>query len=188
MNTLKIDLEILKEWMFDSLGYVEEKNCDALILGGFSGSVIELLGRFMHLHPIREYSNCFSDFLEKYLPKYFPFKNILYKILRCEGAHAVLAQSGVSLTCAENMKTLHLKGHYDPKTNKKSLIIYSPEFMNDLKVAVENFFSDVKKSPDLEEKCQETFIKIYNDGQKIIDQEIREGRFNIEYRGEMTRG
>jgi hypothetical protein len=29
--TLKIDLEILKKWMINSLGYIEEKNCDALI-------------------------------------------------------------------------------------------------------------------------------------------------------------
>ena len=124
----------------------------------------------------------------KYLPKYSPFKNILYGILRCEGSHAVLAQSGVSLTCAENMKALHLKGHYDPKKNRKSLIIYSPEFMDDLKVAVFKFFSDVKMNPDLEKKCQETFIEIYNNGQKIIDQEIEKKRFNIEYKGEMTRG
>jgi hypothetical protein len=188
MAELKIDLETLKKWTLDSLGYIEEKKCDALILGGFSGSVIELLGRFMRLHSIKEYSNCFGDFLKEYLPKYFPYKNILYGILRCEGAHAVLAQSGVSLTCAEDMKARHLKGHYDPKMNRKSFIIYSPEFMEDLKMAVEKFFSDVEINPTLEKNCQETFIEIYNEGQKIIDNEEKSGRFKVEYEDEMIRG
>ena len=183
-----VDLKILKTWTIASLGYIREKNCDALILGGFTGSVIELLGRFMRFHPIKEYPKCFGDFLEKYLPRYFPFKNILYGILRCEGAHAVLAQSGVSLTCAEDMKVLHLKGHYDPKMDRKSLIIYSPEFLEDLTMAVEKFFSDVKSDQILENKCQATFIEIYNEGQEIINQEKRKGRFKIEYEGEMTRG
>ncbi|HUS48574.1 MAG TPA: hypothetical protein VMZ91_00275, partial [Candidatus Paceibacterota bacterium] len=126
-------------------------------------------------------------FLEKYLPRYFPFKNILYGILRCEGAHAVSAQSGVSLTSDKNMKALHLKGHCDPETKRKSLIIFSPEFMKDLKIAVEKFFSDVETNPTLEKNCQETFIEIYNKGQKIIDNEEKLGRFIVEYKSKMIR-
>ena len=140
------DLKYLEKLITDSLSYIEEKNNDATLLGGFSGSVIELLGRFMRVHKITDSPNCFGDFLEKYLPKYAPHKNILYRILRCEGAHSVIPQTGVMLTCAEETKIHYLKGYQDVETGLKGLVIYCPVFVKDLQGAVKQFFSDVEKT------------------------------------------
>jgi len=188
MTTLKFDLNKLKRWITDSLYTIKKANNDAPILGGFSGSVIELLGRFLRIHPIKNHFECFSDFLKKYLPEYYNHKVILYKILRCEGAHSVLAQSGVTLTCDSKLESLHLKGHRDSKIGRVSLIIFSPKFVDDLLRTVENFFCDVAKEQILNDNCQKTLNEIYEEGQSIINKEINEKRLDIEAEGEITSG
>ena len=179
MVRIEIDLNRLEEWTLDSLSVVENANCDALLLGGFSGSVIELFGKFLGIHSIDNYSACYGDFLEEYLPKYYKHKNILYGILRCEGAHAILAQSGVNLTCAENDKNSHLRGVFDVLGGNCRLVIYSPYFVKDLKNAVRKFFLDMQAKPELKKSCEEVFAKIYIKGQNIIEEEIKKGRLSI---------
>lgn len=185
---MRLDLKTLKAWMLDSLNIIKDKNNDALLLGGFSGSVIEFLGRLLKIHAIDEHSKCFSDFLKNYLPNYFPYSDVLYSILRSEGAHAVLAQTAIDLTCHNDLRDFHLKCNYDQKKQRYSLIIYSPQLVSDLIQAVEKFFSDVEGDSFLEGKCQEVYRKIYRKGQCVIEKEINSGKLKVETNFEVQRG
>lgn len=175
-----LDLKTLKKWMLDSLNTIKDKNNDAPLLGGFSGSIIEFLGRLLGNYGINKYPDCFKDFLMKYLPKYSSYGDSLYYFLRSDGAHNVLAQTAVDLTCDPGAKNFHLKCNRNPETDKHSLIIYSPEFMNDLIEAVEKFFSDIGSKPDLEKRCQEVFQEIYSNSQNAIKGKVIKGELKIE--------
>lgn len=184
MTLRRFDLERMKTWTLSSISYInKDNNWDALILGGFSGSIIEFLGRCLRIHQAANKDKLsqvwYEDFLDKYMKKYYSHRNILYKILRCEGAHATLAQSGIGLTCDENYQKFHLCGIHEATVNRKFLLIYSPEFVEDLRIAVEEFFSDVKKDNVLEENCQKTFREVFQEGEDIIDKEEKEGRFKV---------
>jgi hypothetical protein len=185
MNLPKADLEKMEKWTLDSLGYIKDNNCDALLLGGFSGSVIELFGRYLRIHIAKKgermpYIEWFGDFLRRYLPDYLPHKHILYRNLRCEGAHAILAESGVGLSCKKEDEVYHLKGVQD--SHRKYLFIYAPKFIDDLIKAVKNFFSDIKKNPNLEKNCQKTYSEIWKYGQNIINKEQKSKRFKVDLR------
>lgn len=163
---MQLDIQKLEQYIEDALN-----NCDATLIGGFSGSVIELLGRFLGQHNPNQYQECYKDFLKIYLPIYYSKGDLLYKLLRCEGAHAVIAQSGVKITSDTVAQNLHLKCVCDKNSEHFSLIIYLPTFISDLRKAIKNFFTDVKSEPSLTEKCQDIFNKIYKEGQDIISQD-----------------
>ena len=175
-----LDLKTLKKWILDSLNIIKKENNDALLLGGFSGSVIEFLGRLLGIRAVNKYPDCFSDFLKNYLLKYYPYSDSLYYFLRSDWAHNVLAQTAVDLTCDPKAKGFHLKCNRNPTTDKHSLIIYSPEFMSDLIDAVEKFFSDIESKPDLEKRCQEVFKEIYSNSQNAIKDKVSKGELRVE--------
>ena len=108
IKRIKVDVAKLRKYILASLGYIEERNSDAPLLSVFSGAIIEQLGRSLRIHSWREkpggYENCFNDFLENYLPRYAPYKKILWKGLRCEGVHTGLAQTSVNLTCEKKLE------------------------------------------------------------------------------------
>ena len=160
----------MKEWILESLSIIERNNCDALLLGGFSGSVIELLGRCLckHTNDVR----CFEDFLEDYLPKYYPYLNVLYGCLRCEGAHAILAQNGVMLSCEKDWEEKHLKYNINPETKRHSLFIYSPVFVQDLKEAINKFMDQALTDVKFQNNINKVHAEIFSKGQKIIKEEI----------------
>lgn len=182
-----LKLNTLKKWVLDSLNIIKEKNNDALLLAGFSGSVIEFLGRLLGIHAIHKYSDCFRDFLENYLPKYSPYSDSLYYFLRSDGVHNVLAQIAVDLTCDPRTQDFHLKCNHDPKRDKYSLIIYSPRFMNDLIEAVEKCFSDIENKSNLEKRCQEVFREIYDRGHSNMLDKIKKGELKVETNLEIRR-
>lgn len=177
---ITLDLKTLKKWTLDSLYTIKDKNNDALLLGGFSGSVIEFFGRLLGIHAVNKYPDCFKDFLINYLPKYSSCGDSLYYFLRSDGAHNVLAQTAASLTCDPKAQNFHLKCNHDPVSDKYSLIVYSPQFMVDLIEAVEKFFSDVESKSGLEKKCQEVFQEIYGNSQAVIKHKINTGNLKIE--------
>lgn len=173
----QFDLNKIKNWTINSLNLIKKEN-DALLVGIFSGATIELLGRFL-LFPndidadngsVRN-KHCFYKFIDVHLKKcdgeYIKYGELLWKFLRCEGAHAGLAQSAITLTGDDRDKNNHLKFLQFPP-NRRSLYLYIPQFMEDLIWSVEDFFYEIKRSLTLQENCQQVMNKIYQDGQQYI--------------------
>lgn len=181
MYQTKLDINTLEEYILGSLKITRE---DAPSLGGFCCAVIELLGRFLRIHQISKgrkgkdyypHNEWFYDFIENYLKnkniEYFERRYILWKILRCESAHCIMSPGNINFSNADWIKNYHLKGHLDPRGNKKSLLIWTSKLADDLSEAVSDFFNDVRKNPTLEDNCQKTFLEIYNKGRDIINKE-----------------
>lgn len=201
--SVKLSIKTLEEYIFGSLKIIKE---DAPSLGVFSCVIIELLGRFLRIHEIekrrtkktnkewfrRPHKEWFYDFIENYLKKinqkYYEQRDILWKILRCESAHAILADSAVIFSLQEKLKESHLEAFNDPRIDKDYLVISTSKFVEDLEKAVSLFFNDVRNSPILEEKCQKTYMEIHEYGQKIIKGEIKEGKLKIKQKLEMNIG
>lgn len=175
-------LDIPKQWITDSLNIIKEKN-DATIAGGFTGAVMNLLGRYL-LHPNEISINkngkpfvnnklCFYEFIERYLKeydqRYSKYKDLLWHFMRCEGAHSVLARDAVVFGGEVGGEKMHLNICLIIETNGRALFIFLPRFIDDLKLAVEKFFSDLDKDPCLQEKHLQVLQVMYQDGQKYIN-------------------
>jgi hypothetical protein len=198
MAKIKLDIDTLEKYIHYSLKIAQN---DAPLAGVFCCSVIELLGRFLRIHTITISKDrrvhfpgdkWFYDFIEKYLKnrseKYFEQRLVLWKLLRCESAHAVLATTAITWSNADWIKLHHLTGHNDPRANRKSLLIWTSRFVQDVDDAVSNFFIDVKKDKSLENNCQKSFLEMYNYGQNIIKKEIGRKVLKIESEGEISIG
>lgn len=175
-------LEIPKEWIIDSLNIIKEKN-DATIAGGFTGAVMNLLGRYL-VHPNEISTNkngkvfinnklCFFEFIEKYLKeydqRYLKYKDLLWNFMRCEGAHSVLARTAVVFTGDPRGENVHLNIANLVEISGRALVIFLPRFIDDLKSAVEKFFSDLDKDTCLQKRYWEVLDAMYQDGQKYIN-------------------
>lgn len=174
----QFDLNKIKTWTINSLNLIKDKN-DALLVGSFSGATIELLGRFLLFPNDIDATNgkvknkvCFYKFIDVHLKKcdseYIKRGELLWKFLRCESAHAGLAQSAITLTGDERDKNNNLRILQYP-SNRRSLYLYIPQFMDDLIWSVQDFFYEVKRNLTLQENCQQVMNKIYQDGQKYIN-------------------
>lgn len=175
MLTLAID------WIIDSLSTIKDKN-DPLLAGGFTGSVMEILGRVL-LFPDGEGDNkskeCFYEFIEKYLKEYnFKYeihKETLWKFSRCDGAHSALPQYGVIFSGDANAKDRHLKVRSDILDDKgmrvdgRFLVIFLPTFVDDLICSVRRFNADLERDNSLREKEQKVVNRLFSKGQKYIN-------------------
>jgi RNAse (barnase) inhibitor barstar len=150
----------------------------------------------MRIHIIEKnitpHKEWFYDFIEKYLrtinEKYYTQRSILWKIVRNESAHAMFAQSAIVWSNAEWIKNYHMLGANDPRNSKKSLLLWTSKFVQDIDASVSIFFNDVKNNEKLSENCQKSFLDIYEYGQKIINEEIDEGILKINIEAEVNPG
>lgn len=197
MKKVMLCIKTLEGYIHDSIKLTQ---FDAPSAGVFCCSVVELLGRFLRLHNISvknkktymPHKEWFYDFIEKYLrnknEKYFEHRYLLWKLLRCESAHAVLAVTGITWSGDTWIKANHLLGHVDPRSNRKSLLIYTSKFVQDIDDAVSDFFNDVKKNKTLENNCQKSFAEMYAYGQNVIEGEVKNKNLLIEVSGEINIG
>ncbi|MDO8659789.1 MAG: hypothetical protein Q7K54_04290 [Candidatus Parcubacteria bacterium] len=169
-------------WIIDSLNIIKEKN-DAPLLGGFAGAVMELLGRillFQDGEGDRDNKKRFCEFIEKYLKdcnsKYSIYKETLWKFMRCDGSHAVLAQYGVVFGGEENDKEKHLTIRSDFKDsngdlvqNKRALFLSTPKFSEDLIWSVKKFAYNLNQDTSLQCKAKKVMDRLENEGQQYID-------------------
>ena len=169
------------KWIIDSLDIIKEKN-DPLLAGGFTGAVMEVLGRVL-LYPDGEGDNkskkCFYEFVEKYLkechPRYLIHKETLWRFSRCDGAHNVLAQYGVIFSGDSKEESKHLTirsdfiGANGIRHSGRALLVYLPRFIDDLKWSVEKFNYNLKQDTLLKEKERKVIDKLYGEGQKYIN-------------------
>ncbi len=169
-------------WIIDSLNIIKCKN-DAPLAGGFTGAVVELLGRFL-LYPNDTYKGktrvknreCFYEFIDKYLKerdlRYSTHKETLWYFLRCEGAHNVLAQNAVIFTGDQREQNKHLGVHDYPFPSgikMRFLFIYLPDSIDDLKWAIEEFCNNLRQDKNLHKKYRQVMSIITRNGQKHIN-------------------
>ncbi len=169
------------KWIIDSLNIIKDKN-DAPIAGGFTGAVMNVLGRVL-LFPDGEdgkkSKECFYEFIEEYLkecdPRYIIHKETLWKFLRCDGAHNVLAQYGVIFSGDDGAKGKHLMvrsdfiGDNGIRHSGRALLIYLPKFIDDLKWSVEKFSYNLEQDILLQKKHQKVVEKLLHKGQQYIN-------------------
>jgi len=164
-------------WIIDSLNIIKEKN-DATIAGSFTGAVMNVLGRVL-LYPDGEDKNkskeCFYEFIEKYLkecdPRYLIYKELLWKFLRCDGAHNVLAQYAVIFGGDSRDNDKHLTIRSDIRDfDGRALFVFLPEFIDDLKRSVEKFSYNLEQDALLQEKHQKVVEKLLHKGQQYINE------------------
>ena len=164
------------KWIIDSLNIIKEEN-DAPLAGGFTGAVMNVLGRVL-LYPDGEDGNkskdCFYEFIEKYLkecdPRYLIYKEVLWKFLRCDGAHNVLAQYAVVFTGDSREESKHLTIHSDIiGLDGRALLIFLPEFIDDLKWSVEKFSYNLEQDTLLQEKHRKVVNRLLHEGQQYIN-------------------
>lgn len=175
-------LRIAIRWIIDSLNTIKEKN-DPLLAGGFTGSVMEILGRIL-LFPDGEGDNkskkCFYKFIEEYLkechPRYSIHKETLWRFSRCDGAHSVLPQYGVIFSGDVDEESKHLTVRSDICDGQGRLVegrflfIYLPTFINDLIWSIEKFNYNLEQDVLLKEKERKVVDKLYHRGQKYINE------------------
>lgn len=176
-------LDIPEKWIIDSLNILKEKN-DATMAGGFTGAVMNLLGRYL-VHPKEISLNkktgktfvnnkfCFCEFIDKYMQKYdqrySKYKDLLWHFMRCEGVHSVLARDAVVFGGGVGGDAMHLNIESIVETGGRALFIFLPKFIDDLKLAVEKFYSDLNSDKLLREKQQQVLELMYQEGQKYIN-------------------
>lgn len=183
-NTInsKYMLALPSKWIIDSLNIIKDKN-DAPLAGGFAGSVMEALGR-VSLYPDGEKGEAknqrrFYEFIERYLkecnPSYLNHKETLWRFMRCDGAHNVLAQYGAIFGGREEDRIKHLTVRSDITDDKgrllniRALFISLPRLMEDLIWAVEKFSYNLEQDTLLQKQHRKVVDRLCYAGEKYIN-------------------
>jgi len=148
------------------------KLADALLIGGFAGSVMELLGKMLFLpNKNANSTDCIYLFIKKYLSKqnnkYEEYRKIFVHLFRHGGAHSVMPKGGVNITSDPPSENLHLTIKPDYKSLPLDYFwftIFLPTFKKDLTNAVLAFASDAENNQTLQ-----------NHYLMVIESSIKEG-------------
>lgn len=159
---------------------------DNILLGGFAGSVMELLGRILFFPNEKANStDRIFRFIKEYLGRqnkdYETYKEIFVFLLRNGGAHCVLPKQGVNLTGDPRAEELHLtlkKDYNSP--DYYWFTIFSPKFKKDLKNAVLDFVFKAGKDEKLQNNYLAVMEKIAEEGNDFLKEKITKGEYRVE--------
>jgi len=159
------------------------KLADALLIGGFAGSVMELLGRMLFLpNKNANSTDCIYLFIKKYLSKqnnkYEEYKEIFVHLFRNGGAHSVMPKGGVNITSDPPSENLHLTIKRDSKSYPLDCFwftIFLPTFQKDLTNVVLAFASDAENNQVLHDHYLRTIEDSIREGNRFLTGMIYKG-------------
>lgn len=144
---IKFVKQQLSSWAFED---IKRASRGGSKMGAFilSGCLIDYLSSFYSGNDSKE--QYYKEFSEKYLPAYNP--EDLYVSMRCKLVHNYT--EGGKFVFTDNHPELHCK-----KTNDNQLLLNLEDFMSDIEIGINNYFSDV----DSDDNLKENIVKRYKE-------------------------
>lgn len=162
---------------------------DSLLIGGFAGSVMEIIGRML-FYPKEDKVNSadriyrfIKDYLSKEDTRYETYKENIYSLFRNGGAHCILPKGGINITGDPSSERFHL--HINRDANSLPLefywfTIYLPKFKTDLKNAIIAFVTDAEKYPSLENNYSAVIKNIVKEGNVFLREKVNKGEYKVD--------
>ena len=162
-------------------------SADSLLIGGFAGSVMELLGRILSFPNERANSTdriyCFiKEYLSKQNKDYENFKEVFAFPFRNGGAHCVMPKAGVNLTSDVRSKELHLtlkKDYNFRPLDYYWFTILLPQFKIDLKNSILDFVSKAEKDQVIQDNYLAVFKVIAEEGNNFFRVKVSGGQYKV---------
>jgi hypothetical protein len=132
-----------------------------------------------------ESKKCFFKFIEDFLSKqnsnYSKYKELLWEDFRNGGSHSILPKGAVVLTGGEAEKEHHLEIMKDPTRSKYHLILSTPIFIEDMRVAILKFVEKAQTDSSLVDSYVKTIEKHNKDSQNFIKTFMAKNKISVDF-------